>query len=120
GRSRGRAAEPLAWLRMGPGRDRPGEPGWTDAPPTEATGSGGAPLRFTLVISRGWMSLRRARAAPRSAASCDGGRVGGAQGRVEARAWKLDGCASGAELDRAAEELGMSRSGGSRARQPHA
>lgn len=24
--------EPLAWLRYGPGRDRPGEPGWTDRP----------------------------------------------------------------------------------------
>lgn len=42
--------QPLAWLRMGPGRDRPGEPGWTDAQRTEITGPEGAALQFTLVI----------------------------------------------------------------------
>lgn len=26
-----RRTQPLAWLRFGPGRDRPGEPGWTDS-----------------------------------------------------------------------------------------
>lgn len=26
-----RASNPVAWLRWGPGRDRPGEPGWTDS-----------------------------------------------------------------------------------------
>jgi len=35
---------PLAWLRYGPGRDRPGEPGWTDATKMEVTGKDGAPL----------------------------------------------------------------------------
>jgi len=33
---------PLAWLRMGPGRSQPGEPGWTDR--HEITGPEGAPL----------------------------------------------------------------------------
>ena len=28
--------EPLAWLMKGPGRDRPGEPGWTDRPSQDA------------------------------------------------------------------------------------
>jgi hypothetical protein len=28
--------EPLAWLMKGPGRDRPGEPGWTDRPSSDA------------------------------------------------------------------------------------
>jgi hypothetical protein len=28
--------EPLSWLMKGPGRDRPGEPGWTDRPASEA------------------------------------------------------------------------------------
>jgi hypothetical protein len=28
--------EPLSWLMKGPGRDRPGEPGWTDRPSSEA------------------------------------------------------------------------------------
>ena len=41
---------PLAWLRMGPGRERPGEPGWTDAQRTELNASEGRSLQFTLVI----------------------------------------------------------------------
>jgi hypothetical protein len=28
--------EPLSWLMKGPGRDRPGEPGWTDRPSSDA------------------------------------------------------------------------------------
>jgi hypothetical protein len=28
--------EPLSWLMKGPGRDRPGEPGWTDRPSQDA------------------------------------------------------------------------------------
>ena len=31
-----RRDEPLAWLMKGPGRDRPGEPGWTDRPSADA------------------------------------------------------------------------------------
>jgi hypothetical protein len=34
-----RLKNPLAWLRLGPGRERPGEPGWTSSnkPPAEPT-----------------------------------------------------------------------------------
>lgn len=34
---------PLAWLRYGPGRERPGEPGWTDSKQVDVT-TGGEPL----------------------------------------------------------------------------
>jgi hypothetical protein len=35
---------PLAYLRFGPGRERPGEPGWTDSSKVELTGKEGSPL----------------------------------------------------------------------------
>jgi hypothetical protein len=35
---------PLAWLRYGPGRDRPGEEGWTESNKVELTGKNGTPL----------------------------------------------------------------------------
>lgn len=35
-------SNPFAWLRYGPGRDRPGEPGWTDS--VELNGSEERPL----------------------------------------------------------------------------
>lgn len=38
---------PLAWLRFGPGRDKPGEAGWTDSARVELTGKDGAPLHPT-------------------------------------------------------------------------
>jgi hypothetical protein len=47
-----RKEAPLAWLRYGPGRDRPGEPGWTDS--TEVTNrfpDNGAPA-FILVFGQ--------------------------------------------------------------------
>lgn len=34
-------SNPLAWLRFGPGRERPGEPGWTDSSKVEITGKDG-------------------------------------------------------------------------------
>ncbi len=34
--------DPLAWLRLGPGRERPGEPGWTDS--HALTGPEGGPV----------------------------------------------------------------------------
>jgi hypothetical protein len=42
------AANPLAWLKMGPGRDRPGRPGWSDRPIPEVTPGSDAPVRVTL------------------------------------------------------------------------
>jgi hypothetical protein len=48
------AENPLAWLLKGPGRDRPGETGWTDKQTHEVTGSEGGPIvteaRVTIVI----------------------------------------------------------------------
>jgi len=41
-----RRDEPLAWLMKGPGRDRPGEPGWTDRP------SGDALPHITVILAR--------------------------------------------------------------------
>jgi hypothetical protein len=40
--------EPLAWLRMGPGRDRPGEPGWTDRPAQQEM------PHLTIVVTNNW------------------------------------------------------------------
>ena len=42
-----RKDNPLAWLRYGPGRERPGEPGWTES--REVTGPGGEALTITVV-----------------------------------------------------------------------
>ncbi len=39
-----RRAQPLAWLRYGPGRDRPAEPGWTEQ--RQVTGPDGGPLQL--------------------------------------------------------------------------
>ena len=39
--------DPFKWLRYGPGRERPGEPGWSDA--TEISGPGGGPIRIVRV-----------------------------------------------------------------------
>lgn len=39
-----RKGNPLAWLTKGPGRDRPGEPGWTDNHKVELTGADGGPV----------------------------------------------------------------------------
>ena len=46
-----RRDNPLAWLRYGPGRDRAGEPGWTER--HEIAGADGAPVRFTLALGSG-------------------------------------------------------------------
>jgi hypothetical protein len=40
--------QPLAWLKSGPGRDRPGEPGWTER--HEVVGRPEEPLTFTFDI----------------------------------------------------------------------
>lgn len=39
---------PFQWLRYGPGRERPGEPGWTETTKTEITGDDGGPV--TLIV----------------------------------------------------------------------
>ena len=44
-----RRDNPLAWLRFGPGRERPGEPGWTQSPDVTLNG---LPARFTLELGR--------------------------------------------------------------------
>jgi len=43
-----RQARPFQWLRYGPGRDRPGAPGWTERGDVE--GGNGEPIRFTLEL----------------------------------------------------------------------
>ncbi len=45
-----RRDQPLAWLRYGPGRERPGAPGWTESHALQ--GPDGGPLRFTLQLGR--------------------------------------------------------------------
>ena len=45
-----RRDNPLAWLRYGPGRQRPGEPGWTES--RELLGQDGGPVHFTLELGR--------------------------------------------------------------------
>jgi len=40
-----RKESPFNWLRYGPGRDRPGEPGWTETVHAEPTGAGGGPIQ---------------------------------------------------------------------------
>jgi len=42
---------PLAWLRYGPGRERPGEPGWTESSKVEVTGDKARPLSIKVVCS---------------------------------------------------------------------
>lgn len=37
-----RKTDPFKWLRFGPGRERPGDPGWTES--TQLTGADGGPL----------------------------------------------------------------------------
>ncbi len=45
-----RKDNPLAWLRYGPGRERPGEPGWTESSKVEVSGDEARPLRITYVV----------------------------------------------------------------------
>jgi hypothetical protein len=40
--------EPLAWLMKGPGRDRPGEPGWTDRPAQQEM------PHLTIIVTNNW------------------------------------------------------------------
>jgi len=42
-----RKTDAFKWLRYGPGRERPGEPGWTES--TELTGPEAGPLRVRIV-----------------------------------------------------------------------
>jgi len=44
-----RKDNPLAWLRYGPGRERKGEPGWTESVKHEIAGDEKRPLRITYV-----------------------------------------------------------------------
>ena len=46
-----RKVNPLAWLRYGPGRERPGREGWTGEK-TEVTGSGGGPVEHVVRVVR--------------------------------------------------------------------
>ncbi len=41
---------PLAWLRHGPGRERPGEPGWTDGSKREIADEDGGRVRHEIVF----------------------------------------------------------------------
>lgn len=43
---------PLAWLTKGPGRDRVGEPGWTERTQTELSGPGGGPIPLMPVMAQ--------------------------------------------------------------------
>jgi hypothetical protein len=47
-----RKTNPLAWLRYGPGRDRPEHPGWTDGSRAEVSEPSGEPLNFQLIIEQ--------------------------------------------------------------------
>jgi len=40
---------PLAWLRYGPGRERPGEPGWTETTKLEVSGDKARPLSIKVI-----------------------------------------------------------------------
>lgn len=42
--------KPEVWLRLGPGRERPGEPGWTES--HEVTGAEGGPLEVHVIYHR--------------------------------------------------------------------
>ena len=44
------ADAPFNWLRYGPGRERPGKPGWTDSRQIEYSGPGGEPLKQNTII----------------------------------------------------------------------
>lgn len=43
---------PLAWLKDGPGKDRPGEPGWTSSNKVELTGANGGPLTIAAGVQQ--------------------------------------------------------------------
>jgi hypothetical protein len=43
-----REKDPLAWLMKGPGRDRPGEPGWTDRPAQQEM------PHLTIIVTNSW------------------------------------------------------------------
>lgn len=40
---------PFNWLRYGPGRERPGEPGWTEHRQLEHSGEGGGPVVIKVI-----------------------------------------------------------------------
>lgn len=42
-------SDPLAWSRLGPGRERPGEPGWTATVRHEVTGPEGSAIPIALI-----------------------------------------------------------------------
>ena len=52
-----RRIDPFRWLRYGPGRERPGEPGWTESTQVNAQVSGpdGGPVRETQYVAV-WVS----------------------------------------------------------------
>lgn len=45
-----RRDNPFAWLRHGPGRERPGEPGWTES--HEVSGADGGPVVVTFDLEK--------------------------------------------------------------------
>jgi hypothetical protein len=45
-----RKTKPEVWLRLGPGRERPGEPGWTDS--MQHSGADGGPVQVQVAINR--------------------------------------------------------------------
>jgi hypothetical protein len=44
-----RQTNPLAWLRYGPGRERPSEPGWTELKQHEVSGPNGQPIPLEMI-----------------------------------------------------------------------
>ena len=45
-----RRENPLAWLRYGPGRERPDEPGWTERSEHAVNGTDGGPVRVVVEV----------------------------------------------------------------------
>ena len=43
------AEDAFKWLRYGPGRERPGEPGWTESAQLEHSGPAGGPVEIRII-----------------------------------------------------------------------
>ncbi len=56
-----RRANPLAWLRYGPGRQRPDEPGWTETHELNGPESGPMRVTFNIKAASGGIELPRDR-----------------------------------------------------------
>jgi len=45
------ADDAFKWLRYGPGRERPGEPGWTESAQLEHSGPAGGPVEIRIITA---------------------------------------------------------------------